>query len=218
MNKITLIVTSWNPNEALLNKMLQSAKGFDEVVLHIDSETEKYPHVDVLAMHDPLRLETYDQHLGVGDAYNLLINRTSTEWVCCMCDDDYFDAEGLAKAIALLDTTSEDVIHFPVHVFGDCAPHVWGANHVTKESLERNNRIPAASFFRKTAWEKAGGFKGDIYHDWVLWLRMLKAGCTFKYLDSCVYHFQLRQNSAAIRQQKDLKEDPRSNVLRFANA
>ena len=122
MNKVTLICTTWNPNAELLNKMLQSARGFDEIVLHIDCDTKNYPDIDGGLLNCPFRLEVNHEHLGIGQAYNMLIERTATEWICCMCDDDYFDKAELDVALTYLknDVIKEDVLHFPVHVFRGC--------------------------------------------------------------------------------------------------
>ena len=220
MNKVTLICTTWNPKPELLNKMLQSARGFDEIVLHVDIETKEYPHVDVLKLNCPLRIEDHNEHLDVGQAYNMLIERTKTEWVCCMCDDDYFDKGELAAALEIVKNAGSevDVMHFPVHVFGDVAYHRWGTPEVLMEAMKKSNQIPAGAFFRKSAWEKSGGFAGEVYHDWILWLKMLKAGCNFKYFDGCVYWFQVRPGSAASRQVEALKDEkPLDHVLRLAN-
>jgi glycosyltransferase involved in cell wall biosynthesis len=219
MNKITLICTSWNPKEELLNKMLRSARGFDEIVLHIDAETKIYPEIASDTMV-PIRLETHSDHLDIGKAYNMLIERTPTEWVCCMCDDDYFDKAELEKAIELVNMCDEsvDVIHFPVHVWGDVSYHRWGSSQVIMEEMKAGNKIPAGAFFRKSAWEKAGGFDGEVYHDWILWLKMMKAGCSFKYFDGCVYWFQVRPNTAASRQVAGLKDETAlQHVLKVAD-
>ena len=213
MEKITLVCTTLGNNPELLQKMLNSSNGFDDIVIHVDK--------DGIA-HNPHTKEKdffyYPRHLNIPDAYNLIIKEfVNTEWVCCMPDDDYFYPEGLAKMIAEVHKGIDaDVAHFKMNVsgftpkqdirgrfyraFGKKEYELCERLPITPELLLKHGRMPAGSFFRKSAWEKVGGFKGEFEHDRNLWLRMAQAGCTFKYFDYLVYCYQRRDNSAWIRQ------------------
>lgn len=207
MDKITLVCTSLNPDEILLHRMLNSAKGFDEILLHIDSKAIPHwlPSNSFLMIHNV--------HLSIPDAYNLLIKQIETEWVCCFCDDDFFYSQGLKSMINEIHKgITADVAHFNFRISGhrpiqDIRSWFFGKEYILSEKkkitpklLKKHNRLPAGSFFRKSAWEKVGGFQGDKFHDWNLWLRMTEAGCKFKYFDYLVYEFHRRENSAWIKQ------------------
>ena len=171
-----------------MNKMLDSAKGFD---------------------HIAFREESPDNPLPIARAYNILIDNVTTEWICCFCDDDYFYPEGLSKMIAEVHNgINADVAHFKFKISGHRPPQdirswllgntydLCEKQYITDQLLEKHNRLPAGSFFRKSAWEKVGGFQGEKCHDWDLWKRMEKASCTFKYFDYLVYNHVRRQGSA----------------------
>lgn len=192
MEKITLVCTSLNPDEALLNKMLNSAKLFDDIKLYVIP-----PYI----------------YRSIPDAYNLLIEETKTEWICCFCDDDYFYADGLFKMIHEVHKGIDaDVAHFKFRISGhrplqDARSWIFGEEYnlcekkpITLELLEKHNRLPAGSFFRKSAWLKAGKFQGDKMHDWDLWKRMVQNNCIFKYYDYLVYNLVRRENSAWCKQ------------------
>lgn len=192
--KITLVCTSLNPDEKLLNKMRDSAKGFDHIEIRIESQ------------HNPLPIPR---------AYNILIDNVKTEWVCVFCDDDYFYPQGLSKMIQEIHLGIDaDVAHFKFHISGyqplqDIRALIKGSSYnlcekkpITTQLLSKHNRLPAGSFFRKSAWEKVGGFQGEKHHDWDLWLRMSQAGLRFKYFDNLVYNMVRRKNSAWMRQHK----------------
>lgn len=211
--KITLVVTSLNPDRKLLNRMLDSVNGFDEQLLHIDNNSmERLPIIE--RNGKPLRLLRHSRALGIGEAYNWIIEeQVKTEWICCFCDDDYFYPGELIKMINEVHKGIDvDVAHFKFHISGHVPPEdlrcLFGKKEydlcekktITPKFLERHNRMPAGSFFRKSAWEKVGGFQGDKYHDWDLWKRMANAGCRFKYFDHLVYNHVRRENSAWCRQ------------------
>lgn len=223
MDRITLICTTLG-NQPLINKMLASAKGFDQIILHLDNPSEN-PLIDIDFKNagSPINTVTAIQHLGIGDAYNyMLINHVHTEWVCCFCDDDYFYEDGLSKMINEIHKgIYSDVAHYKFHIsgyipkedirgqyhkfFGNAEYDLCERSTITPELLKKHNRLPAGSFFRKTAWDKAGGFSGDKCHDWNLWKRMINTDCKFKYFPHTVYNMVRRDNSAWFKQnRKDL--------------
>ena len=214
-------MTSLNPNEFKINRALQSAVGFDDIIFHIDFNTSLIPKIESSKINPPFTEFYIKEHLGIGQAYNAMIKHIESEWICCFCDDDFFDEKELAKLLVAIragDFADADIIHFKCHVSGNRPYHPWGAAKIKQEWLEEGNIIPAASFFRKSAWVKVGGFRGEIYHDWILWLRALKAGCRFKYFDGCVYWFMMRPDSAAVRQTSGMtSEEARENVIKYAN-
>lgn len=195
MEKITLVCTSLNSNKRLLNKMIDSAKQFDCMLLH-QTPPQRY--------------------MSIKDAYNMLISNAQTEWICAFPDDDYFYHDGLRQMIAEVHKGIDaDVAHFKLTVSGYRPPQdlrAWllGSEYelcerkpITAKLLEKHNRLPAGSFFRKSAWSKVGGFQGDKCHDHNLWLRMAQAGCKFKFYDHLVYNYVRRDNSAWIKQNKN---------------
>lgn len=216
-DKITMVCSSLNPDMNLLNKMIESAKGFDEIILHIDIKSKLQVDPERWL---PVKIVIHYQHLSIPEAYNWMINEyVDTEWVCCFCDDDYFYPEALSQMVDQIHIGNArdcEIAHFKFHVSGYMPPQdIRGMYHkvfgngeydlcekkrITPELLETHNRLPAASFFRKNAWEKVGGFQGDKCHDWDLWKRMAEAGCKFKYFDHNVYNFVRRKNSAWCKQ------------------
>ena len=212
--KITLVCTSHNPNLELLNKMLHSAQGFDSVILHINGEYVR---------HDLVKYGI-ERKLSIPEAYNKFIKDfVYTEWVCCFCDDDYFYPEGLTNMITEIkrgNARDYDVAHFKFHISGYVPPQdkrCWFGRReydlcekkpITPKLLEKHNRMPAGSFFRKSAWEKVNGFQGDKFHDWDLWKRMSQAGCKFKYFDHVVYNMVRRPTGAWLRQNAGLHQKP----------
>ena len=198
-DKITLVCTSLGKHPELLKRMLDSAKGFDDVLLY------KIPP---------------EKYLSIPNAYNFLIDKVKTQWVCCMPDDDYFYPDGLSKMIdAVHNNIYAGVAHFKFHISGympseDTRGQVYKfvtgkteydlceKKTVTYELLRKHNRLPAASFFRKIVWEKIGGFQGDKYHDWNFWKRAAQWGAEFKYFDYLVYNFVRREGSAWEKQNK----------------
>lgn len=235
MEKVTLVITSLNPNCFKLQRLLRSAKGFDNIILHIDADTKKSILEKCVNMQETINIGYYCciRHLRIEEAYNAMIKQVNTEWVCCMCDDDYFE-EGLAQMLSSIRSGVDcDVCTFQTYVTGFSpwrdkgsvlveainrisplfakkgielkARRFYGyKKELTPEGIAYQSNIPAGAFFRKEAWEKVGGFSGSIAHDWILWLKMARAGVRFKYFPHIVYTYERRENSAWFRQFRDI--------------
>lgn len=204
--RITMVMSTLSPDNELLNKSLQSAKGFDEIILFIDPGTKEYPHVDVLSIVPPLRILEHDKHLEVNEAYDFLINAAFEGWVCTFFDDDYFDEAELKRVIDFVKNNDikEDIVHFRSHMAGDLSYHQWGKEQVSIGELEFDNCLPAASFFRKKVWRAVGGLRGEIAHDWIFWLRAAYMGFEFKYFNACPVWFNYQKEDSIYR--RHLKE------------
>lgn len=194
-----------NANEEWINRSLQSAKHFDEILLFIDPATKVLPHIDLSKITPPVRMVEYSDHLEVGEAYDLLIDAADDGWICTFFDDDYFDEAELKRLIDYVKNlqAKADIIHFRCHITGGMPYHQWGSSHVTISSLEFDNQLPAGSFFRKEVWRTVGGLHGTIAHDWIFWLRAAYRGFIFHYFDGCPYWFNYRRDSIYHRQVKE---------------
>lgn len=211
-DRITLVCTSLGKNPDLLQIMLDTAIGFDEMYIHTDGDGGTvYKNGYVHSIWND------GYHRTIPEAYNLMIKEIKTEWVCCFCDDDYFYTEGLSKMIEEVHEgivagvahykfnvsgymPKEDIRGMYYKIFGKSEYNLCEKSRITPKLLQNHNRLPAGSFFRKRAWEMAGGFQGDKCHDWDLWKRMAQIGIEFKYFDHLVYNMVRRENSAWCKQ------------------
>jgi hypothetical protein len=213
--------------------MLASAKGFAEILLHIDTDTKELPIINLKEVGSPLRIVQAKRHLEIGPAYDMLCKEVNTEWICAFCDDDYFE-DGLKNAITFVNNEPKaEIVHFKAamtgfmpfkdkralvykfiknviapflakkHLYLDIKYLFGYTQNITVKLLEKDNVLPAGSFFKKKVWEKVGGFKGRITHDWIFWLRAARMNFRFKYIDEVVYTFERRENSAWFKKLKE---------------
>lgn len=217
-------MTSLNPDVFKLNRALQSAKGFDQIFLNIDPATKVFPKIEAgqLQIEPPPDFIDTPNTMLAGQAYDFIIKQIESEWICCFCDDDFFDEKELSRLLTAIragDFADADVINFRVHVSGIKPYHQWGVPEPKLDAMQTSNHIPAGCFFRKSVWEKTGGFKGTLLFDWIFWLRALKAGCRFKYFDGPVYWFMMRKGSLAFRETEGQSYDETlQKVLDYANS
>lgn len=250
MEKITLVITSMNPDQKKLSRLLKSAKGFDDIYLHIDYGSKDGINVDTSMAASPIKQWVCLKHLEIPDAYNYLIDKVEDGWICAFCDDDYFEEEGLAlmlKEIRNGDAKDYGVCTFKTFVTGyspwrdkgsvlaeiinryiapplmkkgvEVVARRWYGYkaRLTPNGVLWQSNIPAGAFFRKTAWEKVHGFTGEIAHDWILWLKMIRSGIEFKYFPYIVYTYERRENSSWFRQFRDIANGSMEELRAIVN-
>lgn len=214
MDKITLVCTSLNKDPELLKRMFDSANGFDFYVIHIDGNG--------ISIHNKYKKKIdeyyFPARMNVQGSYNFLIKEfVKTEWVCCMPDDDYFLPIGLNEMLTQIHLgVKEDVAHYKIMVngylpkqdirgrvlklFGQHEYVLCERTNITPKLLKKHGRMPAGTFFRKTAWERGNYFQNIKENDRALWTAMAEAGCTFKFFDYLVYNYVRRPGSLWLRE------------------
>jgi hypothetical protein len=83
----------------------------------------------------------------------------------------------------------EAIIYYPVFTGGEKEWKIWVEPNVTIEKLLDRNLIPFSSIYHKSVWQTVGGYKLDIaFSDWAFWIKVLKAGYKFKFINIPVYY------------------------------
>jgi len=112
------------------------------------------------------------------DALNSAIAAAGTEWVCCVDVDDR-----PTRSLLAVDAGDDaDVVAVGVR-YADSG-RVWIPGGVTAGRVLESgeNLVTAGSLFRRSMWERVGGYQasdGWVY-DWGLWRRMAAADARFR--------------------------------------
>lgn len=179
----SFVQVSYNPRPEWQQASLNSAKGlFDEYII-VDDGSDP-----------PLKDATVRQeNLGCASARNTGNALCTGEWVTSLDDDDEFiPAHVIAlKEIAL--KTDADILHFPCEFFGNISG-LWGLNP-NLAGLYHSNQIPSNSWYRKSVWDKLGGFKNVRGEDWDFWARAWKHKLKFQFFPHPVYKHRVRPDS-----------------------
>ena len=195
---VSIIVCTYNDSH-LLPKALKSCFEHDvekEVILVDDASTKPFdPGAMELVKSLGVKYIRHDQNSGLSSARNTGIRHSKYDLIIPMDADDFFypntvkvlyDNMGTAD-VAYGNVTDSGMTHYPI----------------TEEPLRREhflsrNPLFCSSLFKKSAWEKVGGYHvrdHAFYEDYRLWCEFFMAGCTFKYVPVTVYEHANRPDS-----------------------
>lgn len=167
-----------------------------EIIVVDDGSTQPLPEdIRLLIERNAsiVRYLRYDKNKGLAGARNEGIAAAKYDLIIPMDSDDNFYPNVLHKMLAAMDSNT-DVVYGDVY---DNNLHKPKMQPFTKEMFIQDNPLFCSSLFRKTIWEKSGGYmerEGPHYEDWNFWARCFKNGARFKYIPLTVYNHQSRDD------------------------
>ncbi len=183
--KCSIIIPCYNKaayvQEAIRSALDQvAAPPYEIIVIDDGSTDDSLSQIrQTLGAHPQVRLIAQENQ-GVAAARNAGIRQAQGRYICCLDADDRTDPYLLNRLSAALDADPGlGIAYSDMVVFGPSrVPGVVHSSEYDFDRLKQRNFIPCCNLFRRTAWERAGGYK-DInpsWEDYELWLNMGRLG------------------------------------------
>jgi len=193
---ISIIIPTYNDSH-FISKAIHSCfnQNVEKEIIVIDDGSSKPIEADAkeLFNHELVRYIRHDTNKGLAAARNTAIQAAKFDLIIPLDSDDWFFDNILDRMESAM-TEGVDI------VYGNVFDNNWHypvKESFTKEHFIRDNPLFCSSLFRKTIWEKSGGYmvrNGPHYEDWNFWARCFKAGARFKYADIDVYNHTSRED------------------------
>lgn len=149
--------------------------------------------------HHELKSIKLPANSGLGEALNEGLKHCSHELVIRMDTDDICFPDRFEKQIEFMTKHPEvDISSAWLEEFEGDVTNVKTIKKVPASHSEiktyiktRNPLNHPAVIFRKSAVERAGGYKHfPLFEDWYLWARMIQCGARFANIQECLLHFR----------------------------
>jgi glycosyltransferase involved in cell wall biosynthesis len=134
---------------------------------------------------------------GVSVARNNAIKNAKGEYILPVDADDKIGCTYIQQAVQILQQQPEvRMVGCRAWMFGDVDKE-WKLPKFSHALLARKNMIPVTALYRKSDWEKCGGYcETDIYReDWDFWLSMMELGGTFHKIDEVLFFYRITKGS-----------------------
>jgi glycosyltransferase involved in cell wall biosynthesis len=187
-NKVTIVIPCYNQAQWLpdaIESALNQTVKCDVIVVN-DGSTDNTRDV---AMRYPVTMTISKKNGGLSSARNSGIRASTTEWILPLDADDKIAPDMVEKCLAV----GADIIGVGQETFGD-----YVSKHIFKEEptysdFKESNQINCCSLYKKTMWQKLGGYDENMregYEDWDFWLRATQKGYIVKAIPEFLFFYR----------------------------
>ena len=164
-----------------------------QVIVVNDGSTDNSLAVARQAAGRDTRIRVFDRpNAGVSAARNFGIEQAKGAYICCLGADDWIEPLSLARLAPGLGIAYSDMMPFGVNADGMPFETLIKCSEYDFAKLRKGNFIPCCNLFRKTAWQRAGGYKpiNPSWEDYELWLNMGKLGWYGRRVPLGLFHYR----------------------------
>ncbi len=209
MNPLVSIVTPVYNAAAFLEETLQSilASSYPniEVVLMDDGSLDQSVLIAQKWAERDTRVKTFTQrNAGPAAARNNAIKHATGKYILPIDADDLLHPNYIEQAVEVLENNSNvKVVGCNVEMFGE-RTGMCKYPPYSLSLLARKNMIPISAMYRKSDWERVGGYCEEIIarEDWEFWISILKNGGEYVILPLVGFKYRIRANSKRLSDRK----------------
>ncbi len=219
MSLISVIITCYNQEkyiaECLDSVLAQSFKDFEAIVVDdgsVDNSLEiikqyaqKYPQIKVISQNNS----------GVIAARNNAIKQAEGIYIYPLDGDDTIEPQCLEKQYAAAVENKGDVIWSYIRKFG-AENKVVTSHKISIWTMCDCNFVPACALYRKSDWEKYGGYDAIMdkgYEDWEFWCNFVEEGKTFYCVPEVLQNYRILEVSRN-KFSKKIAKEMKKNLFR----
>lgn len=198
MTRFSIVIATYNQKYEWLQEAIESALKVSDDVIIVDDGSDGsmcIPNYKVTWL-------MYSKNRGVGYARNAGIRLAKYEYIICLDSDDILEER-------IKDVVCEtDIVAIGHKHFGDRTDNYIPKSNLTLNDFKDYNRMCVSSPFRKTMWEKVGGFDEELsgLEDYDLFVRMLKVGATISTFKEPLLNYRIHPNGRNNEATKNYKE------------
>jgi len=215
--KISVITACYNHGR-FINEMLDSIfrQTFEdyEVIIVNDGSTDDTAEILNKISHPKVSIIHKENH-GPAAARNTAIKEARAKIIMNIDADDMAGPGLLEKAFEIIGSDDNTGIAY-------CDPELIGAGkgkidtgEYSREAMLIKNLITSAACFRKTDWEKAGGYSDELIYgmeDWDFWLSITEQGRDVIKIRDAFFYYRIYENPNESRSGKRKADRKKSDI------
>ena len=191
-------------DETVASVLDQSYKDFEIIIVN-DGSTDAFTNNLLADYSQPRTSVIRTENQGLASARNNGIEACSGDYILPLDADDKIGPEYLKEAVGILSTSPEvGIVYCRALLFGAVETE-WKIPEYSLQGMLIDNLIFCSALFRKTDWEKVGGYDpGMIYgwEDYDFWLSLIEVGREVYRLDDTHFHYRVASNSMVRSKEK----------------
>lgn len=214
--KVSIIIPCYNSEKYLLETikcvLSQKFNSWECILINDGSKDQTEDVILKGISHDNRFKYIYQENTGVCVARNNAINTSFGEYILCLDADDLISENFLEETVKILESDPNiKIATSTVNYFGRSKGTLQVVSY-DLAMLLASNQLVVTSLFRKSDFERIGGFNENMkegLEDWDFWISVLKNGGNVKCANQAVFYYRLqnvsRNNQISLEKEKRLR-------------
>lgn len=204
MPKISVIIPCYNQGqyleEVVQSVLNQTFKDFEIIVVN-DGSTDQATIEILNNLNIPKTRVIHTTNQKLAMARNNGIKEAKGQYILPLDCDDKIGAKYLELANEILDNNSEmGIVYCKAELFGALEGE-WKLPLYNFPNILLWNCIFCSALYRKSDWEKVGGYNPNMiyaYEDWDFWLSLISLGVKVHRLDEVLFYYRQYNNDTSM--------------------
>lgn len=205
---VSVVVPAYNMElyiaETLDSVLASTYENIEVVVVDDGSKDATVSIVEQYMTRDSCVKLIKQKNAGPSRARNNAIEHCCGEYILPVDADDLISPTFIGSAVEAIESDSEiKVVSCRCEFFG-LRKGEWMLPDFTLKDLALDNRVCATSMYRRSDWQRAGGYSETIIarEDWAFWIAMLKDGGKVHRLPEVGLYYRVRAASKRFQDRK----------------
>lgn len=203
--KVSIIVPVYNVLPCYIEEALDSALASTyqnkEIIVVNDGSTSKET-LSFLKNYNNPKVKIINQiNMGLAEARNTGIKNATGKYILPLDADDKIEPTYIEKAVKIIDSKKKiGIVYCEADMFG-AINKKWELPEFKMKNMLRFNCIFCTALFRKTDWERVGGYKKIMKYGWEdyeFWLSLLELGVKVYRIPEILFHYRQHEKTSMI--------------------
>ena len=223
MPKVSVIIPCYNQgefiDEAVGSVLAQTFDDFEIIIVN-DGSTDAATNALLEKYSRPKTTVIHTENQGVCTARNTAVKAAAGKYILPLDADDKIEPTYLEKAVNVLDNHPETGVVWCKADFFGAQKGEWDLKPFSLKQIMNNGCAFVTAMFRKSDWERVGGYNVNMVHsleDWDFWLSFVERGLYFYQIPEILFHYRQHTVSRTTRAKGKNAESCKSIILHHLN-
>ena len=187
--------------EESLNSALASTYQHIEIIIVNDGSTNEDTISFLKTINNPKVKIINQNNMGLAQARNKGIMKAIGKYILPLDADDKIEPSYVEKAVHIIETKRKiGIVYCEADLFG-AINKKWELPKFKRKNMLRFNCIFCTALFKKSDWEKVGGYKDIMKYGWEdyeFWLSLLELGVKVYRIPEILFHYRQHEKTSML--------------------
>lgn len=204
---VSVVIPCYNQGTYLkeaVGSVLSSTYENIEIIIVNDGSTEDIEFLKTFSA--PKTKVIHQENQGLSMARNNGIVASKGEYILPLDADDKIHSTYIEKAVNILESDSKiGIVYSEAEFFGEKSGR-WKLNKYKFPNILYKNVIFCSALFRKSDWEKVGGYKKEMdfcFEDWEFWISLIENEADVYQIPEILFYYRKSSESMSKKTKKE---------------